>query len=99
MKAATASAPKSNQPVITVRLAETAADIDIIGEHACPWCGAPFTPRTDGGSPQTFCSARCWRTFHVACRAWAEDQVRRVWCPWKASSALCTSVDADCVPF
>ena len=45
--------------------------------RTCPWCDNPFTPRTDGGSPQKFCSAPCRKKFHVACRVWAEDQVWR----------------------
>ena len=41
----------------------------------CMWCGEPFTPRKTGGKPQRFCSDRCRKEFHRACRIWAEAQV------------------------
>ena len=47
------------------------------GPVPCSWCGKPFRPRTDGGSPQKFCSAPCRKEFHVACRVWSKDQVLR----------------------
>ena len=46
-------------------------------ERACAWCGVPFTPRTNGGKPQRFCSEQCRVEFHRGCRVWAEDQVWR----------------------
>ena len=42
----------------------------------CMWCGELFTSRKTGGKPQRFCSERCRKEFHHACRVWAEQLVR-----------------------
>lgn len=46
----------------------------------CTWCGATYTPRTNGGSAQRFCSALCRRNFGAACHIWAaaEYEAERV---------------------
>ena len=44
-------------------------------ERTCVWCGVPYTPRTNGGKPQRFCSEKCRVEFHRGCRLWAEQLV------------------------
>ena len=58
---------------LTVRLAENTAD-DAMSARACPWCGEPYLPRTNGGKAQRFCSEPCRRGFDRALRAWAQRQ-------------------------
>ena len=36
------------------------------GKSKCPVCGAEFVPRTGGGRPQKFCSAKCAVRHHNA---------------------------------
>ena len=40
----------------------------------CIWCGSPYQPRHNGGSPQRFCSSPCRRAFESACRIWASQE-------------------------
>ncbi len=40
----------------------------------CTWCGTPYRPRGNGGSPQRFCTAPCRRAFETACRIWAAQE-------------------------
>ena len=46
----------------------------------CTWCGTEYSPRSNGGSAQRFCSAPCRRAFDSACRIWAgaEYEAERV---------------------
>jgi hypothetical protein len=41
----------------------------------CLWCQKCFNPRSDGGSPQRYCSAACRRYFDGAARAWVRRAV------------------------
>ena len=40
---------------------------------ACPWCGAPFEPRTVGAHRKRFCSTRCKNAYHTALRKSAQQ--------------------------
>ncbi len=40
----------------------------------CTWCGTAYSPRSNGGSAQRFCSAPCRRAFDSACRIWAAEE-------------------------
>ncbi len=42
----------------------------------CRWCDHPFTPRSNGGKAQRFCSTDCRRDYFAACRAWGEQEHR-----------------------
>jgi hypothetical protein len=42
---------------------------------SCLWCQERFKPRSDGGSPQRYCSAACRRSFDGAARAWVRQAV------------------------
>ena len=44
--------------------------------QCCLWCGTPFRPRADGGSPMKFCRSACRNAFWSAARQWV----------WKAVS-------------
>ncbi len=42
----------------------------------CRWCETSFTPRSNGGKAQRFCSTDCRRDYFAACRAWGEQEHR-----------------------
>ncbi len=56
------------------RLMDLMADASMTEPIHCPWCATQFTPRTSGGKPQRFCSARCRREHEAGLQAWARDQ-------------------------
>jgi hypothetical protein len=43
--------------------------------HCCLWCQTPFSPRSDGGRRQRYCSSTCRRFFDGAARAWVRQAV------------------------
>ena len=41
----------------------------------CLWCQVCFKPRSDGGSPQRYCSSACRRSFDGAARSWVRQAI------------------------
>ena len=41
----------------------------------CAWCGRGFPPRTGGGLPKKFCSARHRKLFHSTARKFTEQAI------------------------
>ncbi len=42
---------------------------------SCWWCDRHFSPRSNGGSPQRFCSSSCRDGFWSAARRWIQHAV------------------------
>ena len=46
-------------------------------QQPCLWCAELFSPRSNGGSRQKFCTAQCRNRFHLGARLWGLEQVER----------------------